>query len=534
VALALILYEGGLTAGWGEIRPVLVPAVSLAFVGTIVTAVVTGLAAAWLLDLTTLQGLLLGSVLASTDGAAVFAVLRGSTLRRRLARTLEGEAGFNDPVAVLLVLGFITWIQQPDYGLADMVVLFVQEIGIGAAVGGAISWLAVQALRRTRLASAGLYPVASIAIAALAYGLADVLHGSGFLAVYLVGLALGSARIPAKRTITTFHAGLGWLAQVGMFLVLGILVFPSQLPDVAFEGTVIALVVALVARPAGVALATLGAGFSVRERVVLGWAGLRGAVPVVLATFPVIAGIEQSQEFFDVVFFAVFLSTVLQGATFEPLAHRLGVTTDEAAIPTPFADPGAVRRLGAEVVEFPVRAGHAAAGRRVRELALPRDALLNVIVRGEQAILPRGSTRVEAGDHLHLLVRQEASVEMRDLIERWKTGPLGPPPAPRAAPSAARRPLSSGPWDRADGDAGRPERVRGTPVATQIRTRRDGVPGAVVVLADGRWAFTGPVTAVGPRQRVQEAARRRLQLARDDTDRGWWREVIGTLAAPED
>src|SRR5215218_777764 len=288
VALALILFDGGLTAGFDEIRPVLRPSLALATVGTFVTAVVAGLAAAWLFDLTLLEGLLLGAILSSTDGAAIFAVLRGSTLRRRLARTLEGEAGFNDPVAVLLVLGFITWIQEPGYGIGNMAVLFVQEIGIGAAAGGVVALLAVQALKRTRLASAGLYPVASLAIAALAFGLADVLHGSGFLAVYLVGLALGSARIPAKRTIATFHAGLGWLAQVGMFLVLGLLVFPSRLPDVALEGTIIALVVAFLARPAAVWLATVGAGFGGRERIVLGWAGLRGAVPVVLATFPVI------------------------------------------------------------------------------------------------------------------------------------------------------------------------------------------------------------------------------------------------------
>src|SRR4051794_31002356 len=282
VALSLILYEGGLTAGWGEIRPVVVPSISLALLGTIVTAVVAVLAAVWLLDLTTLQGLLLGSILASTDGAAVFAVLRGSTLRRRLARTLEGEAGFNDPVAVLLVLGFIDWIEKPGYGLADMIVLFVEEIGIGVAVGLAVGWLSVQGLRRTRLASAGLYPVASLAIAGIAFGAADVLHGSGFLAIYLAGLTLGSAQIPAKRTIVTFHAGMGWLAQVVMFLALGLLVFPHQLDNVALEGTVLAFLVVLVARPVGVLLSTPRMRFAMRERVVLGWAGLRGAVPVVL------------------------------------------------------------------------------------------------------------------------------------------------------------------------------------------------------------------------------------------------------------
>src|SRR3954454_5439905 len=327
VALSLILFEGGLAAGFDEIRPVLGPAASLAVVGTIVTAIVAGLAAHWLFDLSVAEGMLVGSILASTDGAAVFAVLRGSTLRRRLARTLEGEAGFNDPVAVILVLGFINWVTKPDYGLGDMTVLFVEELGVGLLVGLAIGWLSVQTLSRTSLPSAGLYPVASLATAALAFGAADVLHGSGFLAVYLAGLMLGSANVPAKQTTTNFHQGLSWVAQIAMFLTLGLLVFPSELGEVALEGTVLALIVVVVARPLSTVLATLPFAFSGREQLVLGWAGLRGAVPVVLATFPVIEGVPGSQTFFNIVFFAVLLSTLLQGATFEPFAQRLGLTT---------------------------------------------------------------------------------------------------------------------------------------------------------------------------------------------------------------
>src|SRR5919106_1853757 len=207
VALALILFEGGLAAGWDEIRPVLGPSLALAVLGTLITALVVGLAAAWLLDLSTLEGLLLGSIVASTDGAAVFSVLRGSSISRRLARTLEAESGFNDPFAVLLVLGFIEWIQRPDYGAVDMLGLVAGELAIGAVVGFAIGAGSVEAFRRVSLATSGLYPVASVATAALAYGAADVLHGSGFLAVYLAGLALGSGRIPARRTIGDFHAG---------------------------------------------------------------------------------------------------------------------------------------------------------------------------------------------------------------------------------------------------------------------------------------------------------------------------------------
>jgi cell volume regulation protein A len=296
VALALILFEGGLAAGYPEIRPTLGPAVSLATVGTIITAGVSGVVATWLFDLTLLEGLLLGAILSSTDGAAVFAILRGSTLRRRLARTLEGESGFNDPIAVLLVVGFIAWIQEPGYGIGDMVLLMVQEIGIGLVVGLAIGWLSVQAFKRARLATGGLYPVASLATAGLAYGLADTLHGSGFLAVYLAGLALGGAPIPAKRTVVAFHEGISWVAQLAMFFTLGLLVFPSQLGDVWLEGTVLALVVVGIARPLAAFAATAYFPFTNGERAVLGWAGLRGAVPVVLATFPVIEGIEGSRR----------------------------------------------------------------------------------------------------------------------------------------------------------------------------------------------------------------------------------------------
>jgi cell volume regulation protein A len=228
---------------------VLRPSLSLAILGTLGTAVICGFAASWLFDLSTLEGMLLGAIISSTDGAAVFALLRESTLRRKLARTLEGEAGFNDPVAVLFVIGFIEWIQHADYGVVDMLGLFLTEMGIGAVVGLAVGWLAVRALRNAKLASPGLYPVATLATAGLAFGGATTLHGSGFLAAYLAGLVLGSARIPAKQTVTVFHQGLAWVAQIAMFLALGLLVFPSRLGDVWVEGTALALLLVFGARP---------------------------------------------------------------------------------------------------------------------------------------------------------------------------------------------------------------------------------------------------------------------------------------------
>jgi len=529
VALALILFEGGLNAGFDEIRPVLKPVVGLAFLGTLITAAVCGLAATWLFGFTLLEGLLLGAIVSSTDGAAIFATLRGTSLKRRLARTLEGEAGMNDPVAVLLVVGFIDWIEKPGYGIADMLWLFVREVGIGALVGLAVGNGAVMAFKRVQLATPGLYPVASIATAALAFGAADTLHGSGFLAVYLAGLVLGSATIPARHTVVTFHQGMAWIAQLAMFLVLGLLVFSSQFGDIAVEGTVLALVLALVARPLAALVATIGP-FDLRDRAMLGWAGLRGAVPVVLATFPVIAGVHDSREFFNIVFFAVLLSTVLQGATIEPVARWLGATTSTPPLATSaLTETGTIRQLGADAIEVGAAPGDALVGHRIRDLGLPRAAIVNVIVRDGQAIPPRGSTRIEADDRLHVLIRREEMGAMRALLERWRDGPVGPVPRPQRIPEGHAPVFSVRRWAEADGDAGRPERVAGRAVVDRLRTRRDR-PGALVLLDDGYLAVTGPLLALGREQLLSEWVRRKARAATSEAERAWWEEVLGALA----
>ncbi len=528
VGLALILYEGGLAIDHRDLRAVAKPSIVLAVFGTVLTAAFTGVAAALLLDLTLKEGLLVGSIVAGTDGAAVFAIMRGSTIRRRLAHTLEGEAGLNDPVAVLLVLAMIAFLENPDYGLVDVAILFSEELIIGGAVGVLVGWLGAEALGRAKLASAGLYPVASLAIGALAFGGADTLHGSGFLAVFLCGVVLSAKETPAQRTITTFHEGLAWVAQLGLFLTLGLLVEPAELPEVALAGTLLAVLSAVVARPAAVVVVLGRMDFSFKERLVLGWAGLRGGVPVVLGTFPVIAGVDGATDLFNIVFFAVVVSTVLQGATFEPFARWLGVTTNQRAVPAPLMEASAVRRLGAEVVQFAVRPDDAIVDLRVRDLDLPRDALLNLVVQNDTAIPPRGSTVVHAGDELHILVRQEAFADFEALLKRWRDGPMH---RPQARPIGVRQAtiFSTGPWREADGDPGHPTSVSGTPVLEQIRTRRDE-PGAVVVLEDGRFAYTGRITAIGSPSDLQRAATRRLGLAKTDGERAWWREVIGSIS----
>ncbi len=530
IALVLILFEGGLTAGWSEIRPVLGTAASLATVGTAVTAGIAGIAAKWIFGLSTLEGMLVGAAVAATDSAAIFAVLRRSTLEKRLARSLEGESGMNDPVALLLVIGFIEWIQKPGYGFADMAGLLALKLALGAAIGLALGRLSVAALNRVRLPTDGIYPVATIAIAGLAYGLAEVAHGSGLLATYLTALALGSSSIPARRTIVAFHEGVGWVAQIGLFILLGLLVFPSTLGDVAFEGLALSAALILVARPFAAFVATQFSPLNLRERAMLGWAGLRGATPIWLATFPVVAGVGAGQELFSIVFFVVVTSTLVQGASFEPLAKRLGLTTDEPALPRRLLESGRIRRMGGDVVSYRLRPGAAAAGHMVRELGLPREALVNVIVRDGRAIPPRGSTEVRGGDELHILVRGELREEVEELTRQWHRGPVGTPP-PAAVARRGSQVFTVRPAD-AIPDPSAPKEIDGIAVAAILRSRRDR-NSSLTVLADGRYAITTEtLVAMGSRQALARWCERRAARAGDDpSERAWWQEAIGALIA---
>ena len=265
---------------------------------------------------------------------------------------LEGESGLNDPIAVLLVTGFIAWIQEPGYGISDMLVEFGGDLLSGRSSGRSSAAWPRWAFTRLDYPTPGLYPVASMAAAALSFGLADISHGSGFLAVYLTGLALGTGILPARQTVTAFHQGLSWVAQISLFFMLGLLVFPSQLVDVALQGGALALALIFVARPIATLIATQFGSFRFAERMMLSWAGLRGAVPIWLATLPVIAGVEGSELLFNVVFFVVVGSTLIQGYTFEPLARRLGLTTGEAALPQPVVETGMIQELGGDVLAF--------------------------------------------------------------------------------------------------------------------------------------------------------------------------------------
>jgi len=436
VGLLAILFEGGLGSEWRHVRPVLAPALSLATVGVVVTALVAGLAAHALFRVSWPGAFLVGAVVGSTDAAAVFATLRFTNLGRRTASLLAVESGANDPMAVALTLGLIEWLTRPAYGLGDVALLLVRQLGLGLLIGLGLGLAASRLLPRLPLELAPFAPVASAGAAALAYGAAQSAGASGFLAVYVVAVWIGSTPMPLRRSIVSFHEGLAFVAQVALFVVLGLLVFPSRLGPVAGAAIALTAVLTFVARPAAVLVSTAFQGFSWRERAFLSWAGLRGAVPIVLATFALSRGVHESDTIFNAVFFAVIASALLQGLTLEPLARRLGLVTERRpAFESPI-EVGAVRELGAEIVEHEVRPGDALVGRAVRDAGLPQESLVMLIVRDGRGVPPRGSTVVEAGDRLYVLARSGSQEGLAGLLERWERGPL---------PASPRGPAMDGP-----------------------------------------------------------------------------------------
>ena len=419
IGLVAILFEGGLSTSWRRLRSVAVPAALLSTVGVAVTAILAGLAAYALFDLSWLESVLLGAVVASTDAAAVFATLRFTRLRRRIARLLEAESGGNDPMAIALTIGLIAWIEGESTGMVALSVEVIQQLALGLVAGIVVGAGVVWAFPRLPPAASAFAPVASVATAALAFGAAGVIGGSGFLAVYLAGLALGSTPTRFRRQLVAFHQGLAFLAQVALFVVLGLLVFPSELDDIALKGLALAGLLVVVIRPVAVWLSTIGLGFSRRERLLVGWAGLRGAAPIVIGTFVLSSEIGgDADRIFNVVFFVVVVSTLLQGTTLEWVAARLGLVMHSA--PQAEAPLEIAGSLDLDLVEFNISAEHSIDGSFVRELGLPRRTLVAVVLRGDEEIAPRGSTKLQAGDRIFVLVPHSVRADLEDTFARWR------------------------------------------------------------------------------------------------------------------
>ncbi|MEX0791748.1 MAG: potassium/proton antiporter [Pirellulaceae bacterium] len=407
LALALILFDGGLSTPISTVKAVWKPALSLATVGVLITAVITGLAASWVLGLTLLQGLLLGGIVSSTDAAAVFSILRngGVGLPKRIGSILEVESGSNDPMAIFLTIGCIELLtERMTFGPA-LFGLFLAQMVLGGLIGVGMGYLATWVVNRIELGAPGLYPVLVTTFCLLTFGLAAQFGGSGFLAVYIAGLVLGNQRIVFRGGIRVYHDAIAWLSQIMMFVMLGLLSFPSRLWDVAPQALLVALVLVLVARPISVWLSMLPFRARWKELTFISWVGLKGAVPITLATFPLMQDVPSAKLIFDVVFFIVVVSALVQGSTMAAVAGWLGLRQPTEPAPPVTLEISSLRQVDGEIVDFTIRPNSRAVGRLVKDLALPEGVVIALIARGDQVIPPQGRTEILAGDHVIVVLR---------------------------------------------------------------------------------------------------------------------------------
>ncbi len=407
-ALILILLDGGLNTPLGAIRESFKPAAVLATVGVAGTAGLVAVFARWM-GLSWSESTLLGAVVSSTDAAAVFAVLRGGNLRltRRVGTTIELESGINDPMAVILTFGVISALTGDHVSYTALAIGVPLQLGIGLIVGAGFGLAAGYLLRYMRLSTAGLYPVLILGLAFLSFGAATLVQGSGFLAVYATAAVLGNSRIPFHSGLVRIHDAFAWLSQVSMFLMLGLLVFPSQLVPIAGVGIAIALFMAIVARPLVVILCLLPFKFPPREVAYIGWVGLKGAVPIILATFPVLAGVPEGMKVFNIVFFVVVCSALVPGATIRCFARRLGLEALEAPPPAAALEINSTRLLNGELLSFSISDVLSVCNVPLSKIPWPADSSAVLLVRGEQLVAPRGSTILQRGDHLYIFCRTE-------------------------------------------------------------------------------------------------------------------------------
>ena len=406
ILLGIILAEGGLTTRWAVIRPVLGPSLLMATLGVAISVTITAAVTYLLLDVDVRAAVLVGAVVSSTDAAAVFSVLRRLPLRRRLGAILEAESGFNDPLVIILV----TLVLSDGWDQADPFVALAQvlyQLGAGAAIGLLVARVGEILLRSTALPSAGLYPIATIAIALLAFGAAGVAAASAFMAVYVAGLRLGNAQLPHRNATLGFAEGLAWLSQIGLFILLGLLASPERLPAALLPALIVGGGLLLLARPLSVIACTVPFRIPWREQAFMSWAGLRGAVPIVLATIPISAGFPASQQIFDIVFLLVVVFTFLQAPTLPPLARRLGVTDEEDTAEVSI-ESAPLESIDAELLQFTVPERSKLQGVTMWELRLPPGAVVSVVLRDGHTIVPDRQTTLRHGDQLLLIVPSRA------------------------------------------------------------------------------------------------------------------------------
>jgi potassium/hydrogen antiporter len=449
-ALILILAEGGLTTRWEAIRPSIGPAAVLATVGTLASVLVTAAFTRMLFQVDWTLALLLGAVLSSTDAAAVFSVLRRVPLPSRLAGLLEAESGFNDAPVVIVVVALTEAAQDSGHALWWLLSLeAVAELAIGLLVGLGVGALGAQGLRRIALPSSGLYPIAVLGLIAVAYGAGVTLHGSGFLAVYVSSLVLGNVRLPHGAAVRGFAEGLGWLAQIGLFVLLGLIATPQRLADQIVPAILIGLVLLVVARPVSILVSTAWFRFPWREQMFLSWAGLRGAVPIVLATIPMAGQIPNSTQLFDLVFVLVVLFTLVQAPSLPWVARRLRISADLSTIGLD-VESAPLGALDADVMLVRIGPTSRLHGVELFELRLPEGSNITLVIRDGLAFVPEPRTVFQHGDDLILVtaaaVRGPTEKRLQEISAAGKLAGWV-----STAPSTAPRKDDKPPWFTARG-----------------------------------------------------------------------------------
>lgn len=408
IALVLILFDGGLSTRFDRVRSHLWPAIVLATVGVVATAAILA-AAGRLLGLSWTEALLLAAVVSSTDAAAVFSVLRGSgiNLEQRVSATIELESGLNDPMAVILTVAMAELALTSNLSLATLAWQVPVQLAVGTGVGLGVGLGCREALVRLPPAAAGLFPVVTTASAAIAYGAATIGWGSGFLAVYVCGLVLGNRPLPDRTGLRRVHDFLAWSSQVALFLTLGLLVFPSKLVDVAPVALALTAVLVLVARPAAVAMCLVPFRYRLREVAYVGWVGLRGAVPIVLATYPMLLGVPAADYIFNIVFFVVLVSVAVQASTVRTATRLVGLEQPAPPLPEASLEITSLTTLDARVACYHIDARAAVAGVSLAEVPFPDDAAVMMAVRGTHLLPARGGLRFEPGDHVYVFCKPE-------------------------------------------------------------------------------------------------------------------------------
>ncbi|OQB09555.1 MAG: K(+)/H(+) antiporter NhaP [Candidatus Omnitrophica bacterium ADurb.Bin205] len=409
IALIFIIFSGGLDTNWKDTRAVAWPGVVLSTLGVLLTAVITGLCAVYILKFSFLEGMLLGSIVSSTDAAAVFSILRSKriSLKQPLKPLLEFESGSNDPMAVFLTVSFISILTLKNMSIVSLIPRFFLDMGMGALIGYLMARFIVFFINRLKLYYEGLYPVIMISLVLLTYVIAVFLKGNGILAVYLAGLMLGQAEFPNKRMIVRFHDGLAWLMQIAMFVTLGLLVFPSHIVPLIGAGLLLTLLLMVVARPVSVFLCLLPFKISTRKKAMIAWVGLRGSVPIILATFPFMAGIAQADTIFNIVFFIVIASVLIQGTSIPIISKMLKLDAPWAnrkSYPIEFEK---TEGMDAELTDIIVPYNSGSAGKMIRGLNVPEKCLIMLISRNDKFIIPAGPTIIEGGDVLLVLANTE-------------------------------------------------------------------------------------------------------------------------------